>query len=247
MEKVFAKPELLLSHRALALPGLRRAGGPADRSSSSSPSSACASARSASRGIGCYTAFPPIIDVDVMQALHGRAPSVATGVKRVCPTPSSSRCRATATWSRRACRRSSTRAARGERFTAIVLQQRGLRRDRRPHDGDDGPRPAHEDDRRRAAIAERHGSPIRISELVAQLDGAAYVARAAVHTAGGHQAGRSSTCAPRSASQLDGKGFSLVEILTMCPTDWFVEPTETPDWVERNFAPTYPLRVLKQP
>ena len=36
-------------------------------------------------GIGCYTAFPPVMDVDVMQALHGRAPSVATGVKRVRP------------------------------------------------------------------------------------------------------------------------------------------------------------------
>ena len=33
----------------------------------------------------------------------------------------------------------------------------------------------------------------------------------------------------------------------MCPTDWYVEPTETPDWVERNFAPTYPLRVLTSP
>ena len=45
--------------------------------------------------------------------------------------------------------------------------------------------------------------------------------------------------------QLDNKGFSLVEILTMCPTDWYVEPTETPDWIEQNFAPTYPLKVLK--
>jgi 2-oxoglutarate ferredoxin oxidoreductase subunit beta len=46
-------------------------------------------------------------------------------------------------------------------------------------------------------------------------------------------------------TQLEGRGFSFVEILTMCPTDWYVEPAETPDWVERNFEPTYPLRVLK--
>jgi 2-oxoglutarate ferredoxin oxidoreductase subunit beta len=47
--------------------------------------------------------------------------------------------------------------------------------------------------------------------------------------------------------QLEGRGFSLVEILTMCPTDWFVEPTETPDWIEQNFTPTYPQRILKTP
>ena len=47
--------------------------------------------------------------------------------------------------------------------------------------------------------------------------------------------------------QLEGRGFSLVEILTMCPTDWFVEPAEAPDWIERNFAGTYPLKVLRTP
>jgi hypothetical protein len=43
------------------------------------------------------------------------------------------------------------------------------------------------------------------------------------------------------AAHLDGFGFSFVEILTMCSTDWYVEPTDTP-WVEQHFAPTYPLR-----
>ena len=49
-------------------------------------------------GIGCYTAFSNNLDVEVLQALHGRAPSLATGVKRASPAPSSSPCRATATW-----------------------------------------------------------------------------------------------------------------------------------------------------
>jgi len=47
------------------------------------------------------------------------------------------------------------------------------------------------------------------------------------------------------AAHLDGRGFSFVEIRTMRPTDWYVEPTETPDGVEQHFAPTYPLRVIK--
>jgi 2-oxoglutarate ferredoxin oxidoreductase subunit beta len=91
---------------------------------------------------------------------------------------------------------------------------------------------------------ERHGSPIKIAELVAQLDGAAYVARAAVHTAAAihltkqylHDAFR---------TQLDGKGFSLVEILTMCPTDWFVAPDQGPAFLEQRLVPTFPLGVVK--
>ena len=60
-------------------------------------------------GIGCYTALTSLMDIDLIQALHGRAPSVATGAKRSAPTASCSRSRATVTWSTRGCRRSSTR------------------------------------------------------------------------------------------------------------------------------------------
>ena len=98
-----------------------------------------------------------------------------------------------------------------------------------------------------AAIAEQHGYPIKITELIAQLDGAAYVARGAVHTPAAIKLDEAVPARRLPSRSSSGKGFSFVEILTMCPTDWFVEPTETPDWVEQNFAPTYPLRVLKQP
>jgi 2-oxoglutarate ferredoxin oxidoreductase subunit beta len=47
--------------------------------------------------------------------------------------------------------------------------------------------------------------------------------------------------------QVVGRRFSFVEVLTMCPTDWYVEPSETPEWVEKNFTGTYPLKILKQP
>ena len=91
---------------------------------------------------------------------------------------------------------------------------------------------------------ERHGSPIRIGELVAQLDGSAYVARAAVHTAGSVHLTKQYLRAAFQ-SQLDGKGFSLVEILTMCPTDWFVSPDQGPAFLEQHLVPTFPLGVIK--
>ena len=95
-------------------------------------------------------------------------------------------------------------------------------------------------------VAEKHGYPIRIADLIAQLDGAAYVARGAMHTpAAIRWTKQILTDAFR--VQLEGRGFSLVEILTMCPTDWFVEAADAPDWIERNFTGTYPLKVLRTP
>jgi 2-oxoglutarate ferredoxin oxidoreductase subunit beta len=93
---------------------------------------------------------------------------------------------------------------------------------------------------------DKHGWPIRIADLLAQMDGAAYVARGAVHTPAAIKWTRR-ILGEAFQTQLDRRGFSFVEILTMCPTDWYVEPTETPEWVERNFAPTYPLKILKPP
>jgi 2-oxoglutarate ferredoxin oxidoreductase subunit beta len=46
-------------------------------------------------------------------------------------------------------------------------------------------------------------------------------------------------------AQLDRKGFSMVEILTMCPTDWFVEPENGPQWLSEHLEATYPLKVIK--
>ena len=78
------------------------------------------------------------------------------------------------------------------------------------------------------------------------VDGSAYVARGAMHTPA---AIKWTKRILREAFevQLGSKGFSFVEILTMCPTDWYVDPIETPDWIEQNFTGTYPLKILKQP
>ena len=78
---------------------------------------------------------------------------------------------------------------------------------------------------------------------MAQLDGSAYVARAAVHTAASVHLTKQYLRA--AFGRLDGKGFSLVEILTMCPTDWFVSPDQGPAFLEQHLLPTYPLGVIK--
>ena len=194
-------------------------------------------------GIGCYTAFTMIMDVDVMQALHGRAPSVATGVKRVRPDAFVFTMQGDGDMISEGLQEVIHSAARGEQFTAVVFNNAVF--------GETGGHMTaatvlgqHTKTTVGGRTRERHGNPIKISELVAQLDGTAYVARAAVHTPSAikltrqylHDAFR---------AQLDGKGFSLVEILTMCPTDWFVAPDQGPAFLDKHLIPTYPLGVIK--
>jgi 2-oxoglutarate ferredoxin oxidoreductase subunit beta len=89
-----------------------------------------------------------------------------------------------------------------------------------------------------------HGYPIRLSNLLAELEGATYVARAAVNTAGNvAKAKRMITKALE--VQLRGGGFSFVEILTMCPTGWFIETNEAPDYLTDNLAAVHTIGVLK--
>ena len=194
-------------------------------------------------GIGCYTAFPPIMDVDVMQALHGRAPSVATGVKRVRPDAFVFTMQGDGDMISEGLQEVLHTAARGERITAIVFNNAVF--------GETGGQMTaatvlgqHTKTTVGGRDRERQGHPIKIAELVAQLDGSAYVARAAVHTAASiHLTKEYLREAFR--TQLDGAGFSLVEILTMCPTDWFVPPAEGPAFLEKYLLPTYPLGVIK--
>jgi len=194
-------------------------------------------------GIGCYTAFPMIMDIDVMQALHGRAPSVATGVKRVRPDAFVFTMQGDGDMISEGLQEVIHAAARGEKVTAIVFNNAVF--------GETGGHMTaatvlgqHTKTSIGGRDRERHGNPIKISELIAQVDGSAYVARTAVHNPSGIKLTKQ-VLHDAFQSQLDGKGFSLVEILTMCPTDWFVPPDQGPTFLENNLKPTFPLGVIK--
>ena len=128
-------------------------------------------------GIGCYTAFPGIIDVDVLQALHGRAPSVATGAKRVLPDRFVFTLQGDGDMVSEGLQEIIHSAARGEKFTAVLL-----------NNGVFGETGGHmtatsvlgqrtKTTMETGRVAEVHGHPIKIADLLAQIDGAAYVAR----------------------------------------------------------------------
>lgn len=196
-------------------------------------------------GIGCYTAFARMLDVDVVQALHGRAPSVATGVKRMLADRVVFTLQGDGDMVNEGLQEVLHTAARGERVTCILL-----------NNGVFGETGGHMTatsvigQRTKTSLDGRdpdyHGHPIRIADLLARVDGAAYVARGSVHSAGA--VAKTKKMIRRAfESQLAGLGFSLVEVLTMCPTGWFVPTAEGPDYMEQTLGQVHRMGELKAP
>ncbi len=195
-------------------------------------------------GIGCYTAFSNNLDVEVLQALHGRAPSLATGVKRARPDTVVLTVQGDGDMVSEGLQEVLHTAARGENVTCVML-----------NNGVFGETGGHMTattvlgQRTKTSLSgrdpERHGRPILLSSLLAQIDGTAFVARGAVNTAA--NVARTKRLLLRALrAQTAGAGFSLVEILTMCPTGWFVETTEAPRYLGDNLAAVHSLGVLKE-
>ncbi|MFE9566516.1 thiamine pyrophosphate-dependent enzyme [Streptomyces sp. NPDC006487] len=192
-------------------------------------------------GIGCSTAFSDNLDVEVVQALHGRAPSVATGVKRTRPDLTVLTVQGDGDMASEGLQEVLHAAARGERITCFMLNN-GVFGETGGHMTATtvlGQRTKNTPDGRDAA---RDGHPIRLAELVAALDGSVYVARGAVDTAPHVRRTKRTVLRALRAQQ---HGFSFVEILTMCPTGWLVETTRAPAYLADHHAQVHTLGVLK--
>jgi 2-oxoglutarate ferredoxin oxidoreductase subunit beta len=194
-------------------------------------------------GIGCYTMFSGTMDVDLVQALHGRAPSVATGVKRMQPDALVFTLQGDGDMVNEGLQEVIHTAARGERVTCILLNN-GVFGETGGHmtaTSVVGQRTKNSLDGR---DPEYHGYPILIGDLVARLEGAAYVARGSVHNAGA--VARTKRMFRRAfETQAAGDGFSFVEVLTMCPTGWFVPTADGPAELQRTLAEVHVMGELK--
>lgn len=93
--------------------------------------------------------------------------------------------------------------------------------------------------------SETEGYPIRVSEMLATLEGAAYIERVSVHDI--KHINRAKKAIRKAFEyQLSGKGFCLVEVLSTCPTNWGMTPKESLEWLKDNMIPYYPLGVKKE-
>jgi 2-oxoglutarate ferredoxin oxidoreductase subunit beta len=194
-------------------------------------------------GIGCYTSFSGSMDVDLVQALHGRAPSVATGVKRMLPDALVFTLQGDGDMVNEGLQEVIHTAARGERITCILLNN-GVFGETGGHmtaTSVIGQRTKNSLDGR---DAEYHGYPVLIGDLIAQLQGATYVARGSVHNAGA--VARTQKMFKRAfESQVAGAGFSFVEVLTMCPTGWFIPTPEGPGYMQETLGEVHIMGELK--
>jgi 2-oxoglutarate ferredoxin oxidoreductase subunit beta len=194
-------------------------------------------------GIGCYTAFTSTVDVDLVQALHGRAPSVATGIKRMRPDAVVFTLQGDGDMVNEGLQEVVHTAARGEKVTCILLNN-GVFGETGGHmtaTSVFGQRTKNSLDGR---DAEYHGYPILIGDLIARLEGAAYVARGSVHNAGA--VARTKRMFRRAfESQLRDEGFSFVEVLTMCPTGWFIPTGDGPDYMHQTLGEVHIMGELK--
>lgn len=194
-------------------------------------------------GIGCYTSFSMTTDLDLVQALHGRAPSVATGVKRMRPDAIVFTVQGDGDMVNEGLQEVLHTAARGELITCILLNN-GVFGETGGHMTATsvlGQRTKNTLDGRDAAY---HGYPILIGDLIARLDGAAYVARGSVHSAGA--VARTKRMFRRAfETQRDRLGFSFVEVLTMCPTGWFVPTAVGPEYMHETLGEVHVMGELK--
>jgi 2-oxoglutarate ferredoxin oxidoreductase subunit beta len=193
--------------------------------------------------VGCAVFAYNYFDVDFVEAPHGRAPAMATGIKRVLPENTVYTYQGDGDLASIGMAEIMHAAARGENITVIFINNAiygmtggqmapttlpGMRTTSSPLGRD----------------VEMTGYPIRMSEMLATMDGAGYIVRRSLHDP---KHIRQAKKAIRIAfeTQERGMGFSMVELLSSCPTNWKVSPNEALTFIAEHMVPAFPLGDYK--
>jgi 2-oxoglutarate ferredoxin oxidoreductase subunit beta len=190
--------------------------------------------------VGCAVFAYDYFACDMVEAAHGRAPAVATGIKRVRPDLFVFTYQGDGDLASIGMSETIHAAARGENITVIFINNAvyGMTGGQMAPTTLPGQRTSTTPFGRDTKLA---GNPIRVSELLSSLDGPAYIARVTVTNP---RRIREATRAIRKAfrAQIEGLGFSLVEVLSTCPTRWGMSPGKAITWLEETMIPYYPLK-----
>ena len=193
--------------------------------------------------VGCAVFAYNYIDIDWLEAAHGRAPAIATAVKRLNPSKMVFTYQGDGDLAAIGTAETIHACNRGENIVIIFINNgiygmtggqmapttlEGMVTSTCPY----------------GRNVELNGYPLKISDLVAQLDGACYVTRQSVHTPA---AVRKAKKALRQAfeNSMNHKGASLVEIVSTCNSGWKQTPAQSNKWMEEHMFPFYPLGDLK--
>ncbi len=192
--------------------------------------------------VGCAAMMYDYINIDFIEAAHGRAPATATGIKRVLPDKVVFTYQGDGDLASIGMAEIIHAANRGEKICVFFINNAiygmtggqmapttliGQKATTCPQGRD----------------AELTGYPIRMCELLTSLETPAYIER--VSLAKPYIAKAKKAIKKAFQNQIDRKGFSFVEILSTCPTNWGLSPLDAFDWQMKNMIPYYPLGVFK--
>jgi len=193
--------------------------------------------------VGCSVLAYNYFNCDMQQAAHGRAPAVATGIKRVRPDCVVFTYQGDGDLASIGIAEIVHAAARGERITVIFVNNAvyGMTGGQMAPTTLIGQQTTTTPSGRDPAKA---GFPIRVAEMLATLDGPAYVSRVSVHNPSAIL--RAKRAIARAFDvQLKQLGLGFVEVLSACPTNWGLSPIQALKWIEEHMVPHYPLGEFK--
>ena len=193
--------------------------------------------------VGCGGYLPWFMATDTICSLHGRAPANATGIKRMQPDKVVFTYQGDGDLASIGTAEIVHAANRGEKFTTIFVNNTtyGMTGGQMAPTTLPGQKTTTSPYGRDPALC---GNPIRVCETLSALDGVKFLERVAVDSPG-HV--RKAKAAIRRAfqCQLEGKGFSMVEVLSSCPTNWGMTPLEALERIRTDMIPYYPLGNFK--
>ncbi|NLB43252.1 MAG: hypothetical protein GX815_13565 [Clostridiales bacterium] len=194
--------------------------------------------------VGCAVFAYDYFNCDMQEAAHGRAPAVATGVKRVHPDKVVFTYQGDGDLTSIGAAEIVHAANRGEKITTIFINNAiyGMTGGQMAPTSLLGQVTTTSPYGRKA---ETEGYPMRMSEMLATLEGVAYIERVSVHDIK-HIRQAKKAIKKAFEYQIAGKGFAMIEVLSTCPTNWGLTPKESLDWVVDNMIPYYPLGVKKE-
>ena len=193
--------------------------------------------------VGCAVFGYKYFNLDSIEAAHGRAPAAATGVKRTNPNNVVFTYQGDGDLASIGMAETVHSATRNENITVIFVNNAiyGMTGGQMAPTSLPGQVTQTSPYGRDVKTA---GFPIRVCELLATLDGPEYIERIAVNNVKNVKNAKKAIL-KAFKNQVEGKGFSLIEVVSSCPTNWGMTPTAALEWVENKMLPYYPLGVYK--
>ena len=194
--------------------------------------------------MGCSVFAGNYFNFDTQEAAHGRAPAVATGIKRTHPTQPVFTYQGDGDLASIGCAEIVHAAMRGEKITTIFINNAiyGMTGGQMAPTTLIGQKATTAP---KGRTKEQAGMPIRMAEMLSTLDGCVYAERVCV-TDIPHLNKAKKAIKKAFEKQMAGEGFTFIEVLSTCPTNWGMTPLKANEWLKNEMAAYYPLGVIKE-